>query len=265
MSYSWKQKVMTKSLTEAELVGVDDALGYILWARYFMEEQGYDMDASILYQDYISPILLEKNGKASSSKRTKDIKVKYFYVKEKVDNGEIEIEHFPTEQMWTDINTKPKQGAMFRAFRGHVMGIPANYMDKDYEGRVHSTPPVSSMLRILKIPKASNECIGENANSSNNLTYDRPSGSDNVGEHNLDQAAGERNLDQAAGERNLDQALARDRPSESVVGQSKEDAPAPIKMVNGSPWSPNMYRNLRLIGMSLEEAWKKAFIRASHF
>ena len=32
LSYSWKQKIMTKSSTEAELVGVDDALGYILWA-----------------------------------------------------------------------------------------------------------------------------------------------------------------------------------------------------------------------------------------
>ncbi len=50
------------------------------------------MDASILYQDNMSAILLEMNGKASSSKRTKHIKVKYFYVKEKVDNGEIEIE-----------------------------------------------------------------------------------------------------------------------------------------------------------------------------
>ena len=125
ISYSWKQQVMTKSSTEAELVGVDDILGYILWAHYFMEEQRYDMDASILYQDNMSAILLETNGKASSSKRTKHIKVKYFYVKEKVDNGEIEIKHCLTEQMWTDINTKPKQGAVFRAFRGHVMGIPA--------------------------------------------------------------------------------------------------------------------------------------------
>ncbi len=41
--------------------------------RYFMEEQGYDMDPSILYQDNMSAILLEKNGKASSSKRTKHI------------------------------------------------------------------------------------------------------------------------------------------------------------------------------------------------
>jgi hypothetical protein len=32
LSYSWKQKIMTKNSTEAKLVGVDDALGYILWA-----------------------------------------------------------------------------------------------------------------------------------------------------------------------------------------------------------------------------------------
>jgi hypothetical protein len=40
MSYSWKHKINMKSSTEAEIVGVDDSLGYILWARYFMIEQG---------------------------------------------------------------------------------------------------------------------------------------------------------------------------------------------------------------------------------
>ncbi len=58
LSYSWKQKIKAKSSTEAELVGVDDALGYILWARYFIQEQGYDMDPSLLYQDNMSAILL---------------------------------------------------------------------------------------------------------------------------------------------------------------------------------------------------------------
>ncbi len=49
LSYSWKQKINTKSSTETELVGVEDLLGYILWACYFMQEQGYDMDPSLLY------------------------------------------------------------------------------------------------------------------------------------------------------------------------------------------------------------------------
>ncbi len=89
-----------------------------------MIKQGYDMDLSLLYQDNMSAILLETNGRASSSKRTKHIKVKYFLIKDKVDWEEIIIKHCPTEQMWMDINTKPKQGAAFQAFRGHVVGIP---------------------------------------------------------------------------------------------------------------------------------------------
>jgi hypothetical protein len=39
LSYSWK-KINTKSLTEAELVEVDNSLGYILWVKYFLQEQG---------------------------------------------------------------------------------------------------------------------------------------------------------------------------------------------------------------------------------
>ncbi len=99
---------MTKSLTEAELVGVDNTLGYIIWACYFMEEQGYDIDPSVLYQDNMSTILLETNWKVSISKWTKLIKLKYFYIKDNMDHREIVIEHCPMEWIWTDTNTKPK-------------------------------------------------------------------------------------------------------------------------------------------------------------
>jgi hypothetical protein len=68
-------KINTKSSTEAKLVGVYNLLGYILWAGYFMQEQGYDMDPSLLYQDSMSAILLKINGRVISSKRTKHIKV----------------------------------------------------------------------------------------------------------------------------------------------------------------------------------------------
>jgi hypothetical protein len=55
--------------------------------------------------------------------------------------------------MWTDINTKPKQGAIFREFRGHVMGILADYNDNDYQGKVKSKPPISSMLPVPPISR----------------------------------------------------------------------------------------------------------------
>jgi hypothetical protein len=43
-------------------------------------EQGYDMDPSLLYKDNMSAILLETTRRASSSKRTEHIKVKYFLI-----------------------------------------------------------------------------------------------------------------------------------------------------------------------------------------
>ena len=43
------------------------------------------MDPSLLYQDNMSAILLETNGRTSSSKRIEHIKVKYYLIKDKVD------------------------------------------------------------------------------------------------------------------------------------------------------------------------------------
>ena len=63
---STRQKINTKSSTEAELVGVNEVLPQVLWTRYFLEEQGYGVVESIVYQDNQSAILLEKNGRASS-------------------------------------------------------------------------------------------------------------------------------------------------------------------------------------------------------
>jgi hypothetical protein len=173
-SYSWKQKIVTKSSTKAELVGVDDSLGYILWAKYFKEGQGYNMEPLILYQDNMSTILLETNGKASISRRTKHIKVKYFYKKEKVDKGEIIVKHCPTDQMWTDIYTKPKQGKVFREFCGHVMGIPDDYDDDKYNATIVTVPPKNLVHPVSATEEAPKECVGECEEQAHNLTTARP-------------------------------------------------------------------------------------------
>ena len=60
---SQKQKSNTKSSTAAELVGTDDATKMMLWTNLVMEDQGYKIDENILYQDNMSAILLEKNGR----------------------------------------------------------------------------------------------------------------------------------------------------------------------------------------------------------
>ena len=67
-SNSRKQKLNTKSSTDAELVGADDMSVMILWTKLFMEAQGYDVKKNILYQDNKSTILLEVNGCQSTVK-----------------------------------------------------------------------------------------------------------------------------------------------------------------------------------------------------
>ena len=122
MSISMKQKLNTKSSTDAELVGADDASVMILWTRMFMEEQGYEIDRNILYQDNQSAILLEINGRRSAGKRSRALNVRYFFLTDHVAKGNLEIEYCPTEDMMADFMTKPLQGDKFRRFRKDIMG-----------------------------------------------------------------------------------------------------------------------------------------------
>ena len=112
-SYSRKLKLNTRSSTESELVTADMYMPEMLWLLYFMREQGYEVDNVELYQDNISTQMLEVNGKFSSSKKTKHIKAKFFFIKDKVDSGEIKVKDCPTNVMWADCQSKPLQGKLF--------------------------------------------------------------------------------------------------------------------------------------------------------
>ena len=65
----------------------------------------------------MSAMLLVKNGKKYSTKNTKYINVRYYFIKDRVETGDVVIEYFPTEKMLGEHFTKPLQGALFRKFR----------------------------------------------------------------------------------------------------------------------------------------------------
>ena len=90
---SQKQKLNTRSSTEAELVGVDDFNTKTLWAKPFLEEQGCEITKNVLCQDNKSAILLETN--------------------DQIEKGNLTVEHCPTEDMVADCMTKPLQGKQF--------------------------------------------------------------------------------------------------------------------------------------------------------
>lgn len=117
---SAKQKVVSKSSTEAELIGLSDGASQVLWMREFLIAQGYQVRAAKIYQDNMSTIKLTEKGR-SSSERTRHINIRYFFVKDRVDSGEVMIEYMPTGDMLADILTKPLQGEEFRAMRRRLL------------------------------------------------------------------------------------------------------------------------------------------------
>ncbi len=123
INLSRKRKLNTRSSTESEVVGVDDALILILWTRLFMEAQGYPIEQNILYQDNKSAILLEENGKKSSSKRTRAINIRYFFIGDQVTKKNVEVQYCPTDEMTGDYMSEGLQGEKFRRFRDEIMGF----------------------------------------------------------------------------------------------------------------------------------------------
>jgi hypothetical protein len=88
-----------------------------------MEAQGYKVQDNVLFQDKKSSILLEENGKASSSKRTKHFNIRYFFITDRVAKGDVSVVWCPTGDMIWGYMTKPFQGALFRKFRDQIMGV----------------------------------------------------------------------------------------------------------------------------------------------
>jgi hypothetical protein len=115
------------------------------------------VDASILNQYNISAILLEKNGKASSGKRTKHINVLYFFIKDWIGSGEITVKHCPATEMLADHFTKPLQGTMLRKFRAEIQGVPIDMCDVDVGW---DRPFAMNERELSKAFPSPQECVG---------------------------------------------------------------------------------------------------------
>ena len=115
-SKSAKQKIVTKSSTEAELVGLSDTASQAIHLRNLIVAQGYELGPAVVYQDNLSCMALIKRG-GPGSERSRHIHIRYFWLTEKVAQGEVELQHLGTEDMFANILTKPVQGAQFERER----------------------------------------------------------------------------------------------------------------------------------------------------
>jgi hypothetical protein len=123
-SASTKQKIIVKSSTEAELVGVSEGLGQVIWLRNFITALGYTLGPAKVMQDNESTLALIRNGRSNSA-RTRHISIRYFFVTDRVKMGEIAMEWVNTNDMISDMLTKPVVGREFTMHRARLLGHSA--------------------------------------------------------------------------------------------------------------------------------------------
>ena len=115
------QPIVAQSSGEAELIAVNTVGNYVEWARQLMEEMGFPQESITVFQDSECSLQMLKKG-TGSFKRAKHIKIRWFWLKDLVDSGEIVLSYIPGAQLVADILTKAITGARFKYLRALLLG-----------------------------------------------------------------------------------------------------------------------------------------------
>ncbi|GKA24309.1 hypothetical protein Tco_0710342 [Tanacetum coccineum] len=101
---SKKQKSTAISTTEVEYISMSGCYAQILWMRSQLTDYKFDFNKIPLYSDSQSAIALSCNIMQHS--RTKHIVVRYYFIKEQVENEVVELYFVKTDYQLADIFTK---------------------------------------------------------------------------------------------------------------------------------------------------------------
>jgi hypothetical protein len=94
------------STTEAEYIAAVEAGKEIMWMRHILSEFGYKFTSpSTLNCDNQSAISVSKNPEHHG--RMKHLDLRYYWLRDTVENGFINLKFIPTAEMPADLLTKP--------------------------------------------------------------------------------------------------------------------------------------------------------------
>ena len=115
---SWsssKQTVMTSSTMYAEFVACYEAVGQAMWLKKFVPDLRVvdNIERPLkLYYDNEPAVLYAHNNK--KTKAAKHINIRFYVVKEKIQDQTISLEHISTKKMIADPLTKGLPPSVFR-------------------------------------------------------------------------------------------------------------------------------------------------------
>ena len=105
---SWmsrRQYVVALITTEAEYISASEAFREIVWLRRMMKDIGHRCEmGTTLFVDNQGALRLTKSPEFHH--RTKHIDVRYYYIRERYECGDLDVEYLCSENQLTDICTK---------------------------------------------------------------------------------------------------------------------------------------------------------------
>lgn len=104
---------MALSTTEAKYIAASYAGCQLIWLRGILESlKQKQRKSTILFCDNSSTISVTKDPVIH--RRTKHIRIRYHFLRELVNNGDVQVEYCKTEDQMADIFTKPLSGQVFK-------------------------------------------------------------------------------------------------------------------------------------------------------
>jgi hypothetical protein len=120
---SWaskKQNSVALSTAEAEYIAADHCCAQLLWMRQTLRDYGYKLTKVPLLCDNESAIRMADNPVEHS--RTKHIAIRYHFLRDHQQKGDIEIAYINTKEQLADIFTKPLDEQTFNKL-SHELNI----------------------------------------------------------------------------------------------------------------------------------------------
>ena len=117
--FSWmskKQQSVAQFLAEAKYMSASIAASQTIWLRRILEDIGEKQEeATELFCDNKSAIAMAKNPCFHS--RSRHIAIKYHFIREAIEDGEVQLNYCKTEEQVADIFTKALPIAKFQQLR----------------------------------------------------------------------------------------------------------------------------------------------------